>query len=69
MTAVARKTADNADVASPCISLCTLDATQSRCLGCQRTLHEIASWSDMTDGEKRAVLAALPARRGEASAP
>jgi len=33
------------------------------CEGCSRTLDEIAAWSAMSDAEKRAVLAQLPARR------
>jgi uncharacterized protein len=50
------------DVPSPCISVCTLDATRSTCLGCGRTLHEIATWVDMSAAQKRAVVASLPAR-------
>ena len=57
------------DVASPCISVCTLDATQTRCLGCQRTLHDIATWVEMSAADKRAVIAALPARAAGAIAP
>ena len=33
------------------------------CIGCFRTLDEIAEWSRLDDAGKRAVLAALPARR------
>ena len=33
------------------------------CEGCWRSLDEIAAWSAMSDAEKRAVLARLPARR------
>jgi predicted Fe-S protein YdhL (DUF1289 family) len=54
------------DVPSPCISVCTLDASSSYCTGCLRTLHEIATWSTMSAADKRAVLAALPARREHA---
>ena len=68
MTAVARVPTED-DVPSPCISVCTLDASQTRCLGCQRTLHEIATWVDMSADEKRAVIAALSARAARASAP
>lgn len=52
-----------ADVASPCIGICTLDASGTYCTGCLRTLHEVATWSTMRSDDKRAVLAALPARR------
>jgi predicted Fe-S protein YdhL (DUF1289 family) len=50
-------------VPSPCISVCAMDADGSVCLGCFRTLDEIASWSVLDADTKRAVLAALPARR------
>jgi len=33
------------------------------CEGSLRTLDEIAAWSALSDAEKRAVLAQLPARR------
>lgn len=50
-------------VASPCISVCVMDAASGYCLGCRRTIDEIASWSVLSDDEKRAVLAALSHRR------
>ncbi|MEO6748453.1 MAG: DUF1289 domain-containing protein [Casimicrobiaceae bacterium] len=56
-------------VASPCISVCVLDLAQTKCVGCGRTLHEIAAWDDMSAEEKRAVLAALPARLADAATP
>ena len=40
-----------------------MDAEQRYCLGCWRTLAEIASWGSMTDEEQRAVLARLDERR------
>jgi predicted Fe-S protein YdhL (DUF1289 family) len=40
-----------------------MDAGSGLCEGCFRTLDEIAHWGLYDDGEKRAVLAALPARR------
>ena len=58
-------------VKSPCVEICQLDTGRGVCIGCGRTLDEIARWSDMSDGEREAVLAALPARRSasEESAP
>jgi uncharacterized protein len=56
--------AEHADrVPSPCISVCVLDADGALCLGCFRTLDEIASWSLLDADAKRSVLAALPERR------
>jgi uncharacterized protein len=50
-------------VASPCVSVCVLDADGAFCLGCFRTLDEIAAWSLLDADAKRGVLAALPERR------
>ena len=56
-------TAASDRVASPCISVCVLDANGAVCLGCFRTLDEIAAWSLLGADAKRGVLAELPARR------
>ena len=52
-------------IASPCTKVCVLDADDRYCLGCRRTLGEIARWGEMTDEERAAVLARLPARRSD----
>ena len=49
-------------VETPCVNICLLDPATGTCLGCGRTLAEIASWASMNDAERRAVMAALPAR-------
>jgi predicted Fe-S protein YdhL (DUF1289 family) len=41
-------------VESPCVNVCTLDA-QKVCIGCGRTIEEIAVWSRLGDEERRAV--------------
>lgn len=45
----------NAGVKSPCISVCKLDENKI-CIGCWRTLEEIAAWSKMSDQQKLFVL-------------
>jgi predicted Fe-S protein YdhL (DUF1289 family) len=40
-----------------------MDAESRYCRGCQRTLEEIARWSEMSDDERETVLAALPERK------
>ena len=50
-------------VASPCTKVCVMDAENRYCLGCRRTLEEIARWSQMSDAERERVLAQLPARK------
>lgn len=44
-----------ADVPSPCISICRMNARTDLCDGCFRTRSEIASWSGAHDDSKRAV--------------
>ena len=57
-----------ADVASPCVGICSLHPTDGYCLGCWRDLKDIATWSSMTAAERRAVLARVAERRGPAGA-
>ena len=47
---------------SPCTKICTLDAA-GVCLGCLRTVAEIASWTSMTSAEQWQLLAVLEERR------
>ena len=49
-------------VPSPCVNICQIDPYTSACHGCRRTLAEIAAWSRMSDGDKRAVWLQLPGR-------
>lgn len=48
---------------SPCINLCRMDAASGLCLGCFRTLDEIARWSRLDDAAREAILAAVASRR------
>ncbi len=52
------------DVASPCVDVCRMDQVNELCTGCHRTLDEIVRWSNASDDEKRAILAAVAQRRG-----
>jgi predicted Fe-S protein YdhL (DUF1289 family) len=53
---------------SPCTKICTLDARRERCIGCGRTLDEIARWASMSDDERERIMAELPARLAHESA-
>ena len=50
------------DPPSPCDSTCRIDPLTSWCLGCKRTLREIADWPMLSAAEKRAVLEGLRKR-------
>ena len=44
-------------VASPCIKACQLDPAGQWCMGCGRTLAEIAGWNDEHEAARRAIAA------------
>ena len=44
-----------------------VDGQSGLCLGCFRTLPEIARWERFTDDERTQLMAALPARRSRIS--
>ena len=48
---------------SPCTSVCTLDAARAYCVGCLRTIDEIAAWSTLDDDARRAIVGSLASRR------
>ena len=48
---------------SPCVNVCQMDPARGLCLGCRRTLDEIARWSAMSDAERERILAVLEARK------
>jgi uncharacterized protein len=49
-------------IASPCIKVCALEPQSGICLGCYRTLPEIAGWGRMTDTQREAIMAELACR-------
>lgn len=57
------------EIASPCVKICQIHPGARLCVGCGRTLDEIAGWSAMTDADRAAVMAALPGRMGALTAP
>jgi len=51
-------------IKTPCIQVCAVDPESGLCLGCFRSLAEIAGWARMTDAQRDAVLGDLSGRRG-----
>ncbi|MFL6827329.1 MAG: DUF1289 domain-containing protein [Bradyrhizobium sp.] len=51
---------------TPCIAVCMIDPKTSLCLGCGRTLPEIARWHRMESSERQAVMALLAKRMADA---
>jgi len=54
-------------VPSPCVSICKIDPASGLCVGCLRTIDEIAAWSVLDDDARRAVWARILSRREEAA--
>jgi predicted Fe-S protein YdhL (DUF1289 family) len=50
-------------VESPCVKVCVVDPANGLCLGCFRSVAEIAGWTAMTPAARAAVLAELPGRK------
>ena len=50
-------------IRTPCVQVCTVDGESGLCLGCYRTLPEIARWSKLSEAEREALMGELPARR------
>lgn len=53
-------------VETPCIAVCFIDPATKLCLGCGRTLPEIAQWHRMTGDERSAVMDTLAGRMADA---
>jgi uncharacterized protein len=54
---------------SPCIKVCQMDPARGVCIGCCRSLDEIARWGGMSDAERLEVLDKLPERRRRLDVP
>jgi hypothetical protein len=50
-------------IATPCVQVCIVDGETGLCLGCYRTLGEVARWSMLAEAERDEIMATLPARR------
>jgi predicted Fe-S protein YdhL (DUF1289 family) len=50
------------EIDSPCIKICVIHPEERLCVGCYRSIEEIATWSRLTPAEREAITADLPAR-------
>jgi predicted Fe-S protein YdhL (DUF1289 family) len=51
-----------ADIESPCNKVCAIDPISALCVGCGRTLAEIAGWIRFGADERARIMAELPRR-------
>lgn len=50
-------------IATPCVQVCIVDGESGLCLGCYRTLAEVAAWTRFSDAERDEIMTGLAARR------
>ena len=50
------------EVQSPCVKLCVIHPEERLCVGCLRSIDEIATWSRLTPQERMDILADLQNR-------
>ena len=51
-------------IASPCVKVCCVEPRSGLCLGCYRTLPEIAKWTRLSEEERAIIMGDLPSRLG-----
>jgi len=49
-------------IETPCNKVCTVDPISGLCIGCARTLDEIANWLAFSAEERSRIMAELPRR-------
>ncbi len=49
-------------ISTPCVKVCVVDPVSGLCIGCGRTVAEIAGWGAMTEPERLATMAELEER-------
>ncbi|MEP4507519.1 DUF1289 domain-containing protein [Parasphingorhabdus sp.] len=47
---------------SPCNNICKIDEPSGYCIGCGRTMAEIAQWPGASSDQRQQILSLLPAR-------
>jgi predicted Fe-S protein YdhL (DUF1289 family) len=50
------------------VRVCIVDGESGLCIGCLRTLPEIASWGSLTPERRAEIMAELPSRRSPSGA-
>ena len=50
---------------TPCVAVCQINPKSGFCLGCYRTLKEIAQWGKFSEDERQALLPELEKRKAE----
>jgi len=49
-------------ISTPCVKVCIVDPVSGLCIGCGRTVAEIAGWGAMSEADRLIAMAGLEAR-------
>jgi len=49
-------------ISTPCQKICAVEGQSGMCVGCGRTLREIAAWTSYDEARRLQIMAELPAR-------
>ncbi len=55
------------EIESPCVKLCMIHSEYKVCMGCFRTIDEIADWSNFTPARRKELIKSLKDRKKEFS--
>lgn len=58
----------DAKISTPCLKVCAVSGQNGLCIGCGRTLKEIASWGSLDETRRLEIMAELPARLAQVKA-
>ena len=50
------------EVDSPCVKICVVHPEARLCIGCHRSIDEIAQWSSLSNEDRARIKAELPGR-------
>lgn len=50
------------EIDSPCVKVCVVHPVERICVGCLRSVDEIATWSRMDPATRATIMADLPSR-------
>ncbi|MCC5974864.1 MAG: DUF1289 domain-containing protein [Rubellimicrobium sp.] len=53
-----------AEIQSPCVKICVIHPEARLCVGCHRSIEEIAGWSQLSSDARAEIMAELPGRSG-----
>lgn len=54
-------------ISTPCLKVCAVSGQSGLCVGCGRTLREIAAWGSYDEPRRLQIMAELPARLAAAA--